>query len=34
MAKYFERVAPETCGVSSEDILKMIEGMETTVLCL
>jgi len=30
MAKYFERVTPESCGVSSEDILKMIEGMEGT----
>ena len=28
MAKYFERVTPESCGVSSEDILRMVEGME------
>ncbi|MBR5586327.1 MAG: serine hydrolase [Clostridia bacterium] len=28
MAKYFEKVTPESCGVDSRDLLKMIEGME------
>ena len=28
MAKYFEKVTPESCGVSSEDLIKMIEGMQ------
>lgn len=28
MAKYFEKVSPESCGISSEDLLKFIEGME------
>lgn len=28
MAKYFKKVTPESCGLSSRDILKFIEGME------
>ncbi|MBR6523264.1 MAG: serine hydrolase [Clostridia bacterium] len=28
MAKYFKKVNPESCGVSSRDLLKFIEGME------
>ena len=28
MAKYFEKVSPESCGISSADILKFIDGME------
>ncbi|MFA7636690.1 MAG: serine hydrolase [Monoglobales bacterium] len=28
MAKYFKKVTPESCGVSSIDLIKFIEGME------
>lgn len=28
MAKYFEKVSPESCGINSEDLLKFVEGME------
>ena len=28
MAKYFKRVTPESCGVSSRDLFSFIEGME------
>lgn len=28
MAKYFKKVTPESCGVDSRDLFKMIEGME------
>lgn len=28
MAKYFKKVTPESCGVSSRDLLALIEGME------
>ena len=28
MAKYFEKVTPESCGVDSRDLLKFVEGME------
>lgn len=28
MAQYFEKVSPESCGISSKDLLRFIEGME------